>query len=161
MKTAQQWLDEYAQSHRNPVNRRLHFVCIPPIVFSVACALKAIPFGNAWINPASVVIVAALIYYWLLSWRLAFGVTAILALFYAGVLTIEAAVGSNLIWVALAIFVLGWIGQFAGHQIEGARPAFFKDLQFLLIGPLWEMAHLYRRLGLPIGDRTPPVSMRR
>jgi uncharacterized membrane protein YGL010W len=161
MRTAQAWLDEYAQSHLNPCNQLLHFACIPLIVFSVVCALKAIPFGTVWVNAASIVIVAALIYYWLLSWRLAFGATAILALFYAGVLAVEAAVGSSLIWVALAIFVLGWIGQFVGHQIEGVRPAFFKDMQFLLIGPLWEMAHLYRRFGLPIGDAAGPVSTRR
>ena len=37
----------------------------------------------------------------------------------------------------LAIFVVAWIGQFIGHALEGRRPSFFKDLQFLLIGPLW------------------------
>ena len=48
----------------------------------------------------------------------------------------------------LTIFVVAWIGQFVGHSIEGTRPSFFKDVQFLLIGPIWLMSHLYRRLGL-------------
>jgi uncharacterized membrane protein YGL010W len=48
----------------------------------------------------------------------------------------------------LTIFVVAWIGQFIGHSIEGTRPSFFKDVQFLLIGPIWLMSHLYRRLGL-------------
>src|SRR5207245_4619633 len=42
------------------------------------------------------------------------------------------------LWItSLGIFAVAWIGQFIGHAIEGKRPSFFKDLQFLLIGPLW------------------------
>jgi len=44
---------------------------------------------------------------------------------------------------------LAWIGQFVGHAVEGKRPSFFKDLQFLLIGPLWLLAAAYRRFSLP------------
>ena len=46
------------------------------------------------------------------------------------------------------VFVIAWILQFVGHAIEGKRPSFFKDLQFLLIGPAWLLAFLYRGLGL-------------
>jgi uncharacterized membrane protein YGL010W len=35
------------------------------------------------------------------------------------------------------VFGVAWIGQFIGHHIEGKKPSFFKDLFFLLIGPLW------------------------
>ncbi|MEJ1960555.1 MAG: Mpo1-like protein [Gammaproteobacteria bacterium] len=49
---------------------------------------------------------------------------------------------------SLAIFVTAWIGQFIGHALEGKQPSFFKDVQFLLIGPLWLVAALYRRLGI-------------
>ena len=35
------------------------------------------------------------------------------------------------------VFVVTWIGQFVGHKIEGKKPSFFEDLQFLLIGPAW------------------------
>jgi len=153
MKTVHDWLAEYGASHRNPVNRRLHFACIPPIVFSVLCALKAIPIGGEWLNAASVVALLALGYYWRLSPRLALGGAVAFALFYAGARSLGAAYGPNLVWIAAAIFVVGWIGQFVGHHVEGARPSFFKDLQFLLIGPLWELAHAYRALGWPIHGR--------
>ena len=43
----------------------------------------------------------------------------------------------NLLYASITIFVLAWIGQFYGHKIEGAKPSFLKDLEFLLIGPLW------------------------
>jgi uncharacterized membrane protein YGL010W len=150
-----QWLEEYSANHRNVVNQRFHFVCVPAIVFSLICALKAIPAGDAWVNPASLVMAAALAYYFRLSWRLALGLLAAFALMYWGALALETAAGGALIWVAVGIFVVAWVGQFIGHAIERARPSFFKDLQFLLIGPLWEMWHLYRALGLPSGAGQP------
>ena len=53
------------------------------------------------------------------------------------------------LWLTcLVIFVVAWIGQFVGHSIEGTRPSFFKDVQFLLIGPIWLVSHVYRRLGV-------------
>ena len=152
MRTVHDWLAEYGASHQNPTNRTLHFACIPAIVFSVFCALLAIPLGDRWWNAASVVALLALAYYWRLSWRLAVGVTVIFAGLYGGALSLRDAYGANLVWIAAGIFVVAWIGQFVGHHVEGARPSFFKDLQFLLIGPLWELAHAYRALGLPIDE---------
>jgi uncharacterized membrane protein YGL010W len=43
----------------------------------------------------------------------------------------------------MILFVIAWIGQFIGHAIEGKRPSFFKDVQFLMIGPLWLIADVY------------------
>ena len=39
--------------------------------------------------------------------------------------------------IGLALFVAGWILLFAGHRIEGNRPAFFQGLIYLLVGPIW------------------------
>lgn len=150
MKTARTWLDEYSTSHQNPANRKVHYICVPAIVLSLLCALKAVPVGNDWINPATIVMVAALAYYFTLSRRLAIGLTIALALFYAAALWLQNLTGDDFIWVAVEIFVIAWIGQFAGHYIEGARPSFFKDLQFLLIGPMWEMSHFYELLGIRV-----------
>jgi len=51
--------------------------------------------------------------------------------------------------VSLGIFALAWIGQFYGHKIEGKKPSFFKDLQFLLIGPAWLMHFVYKKMRIP------------
>ena len=53
----------------------------------------------------------------------------------------------TLLWAALAVLVTGWIAQFIGHRIEGRRPGFLSGPGYLLIGPLWVLAKLYRRLG--------------
>lgn len=158
MKTLKQWLDEYSVSHQNPVNKAFHWACIPLIVFSMWAALKAIPVGNALLNPATLVIALFLAYYARLSWQLALGMLGIFGLMYWGVLALEAALGARLIWAAAAIFVAAWVGQFIGHQVEGAKPSFFKDLQFLLIGPLWLLADVYRRLAIPMGPGALPAA---
>ena len=49
---------------------------------------------------------------------------------------------------SVAIFILAWIGQFIGHHLEGKKPSFFKDVQFLLIGPIWLLGFIFRAFGL-------------
>jgi uncharacterized membrane protein YGL010W len=39
--------------------------------------------------------------------------------------------------IGLALFVAGWILLFAGHRIEGNRPAFFQGVIYFLVGPIW------------------------
>ena len=51
----------------------------------------------------------------------------------------------NLLYTSIIIFVVAWIGQFYGHKIEGAKPSFLKDLEFLLIGPLWVIQKLGKK----------------
>ncbi|MCW3464630.1 Mpo1 family 2-hydroxy fatty acid dioxygenase [Chitinophaga nivalis] len=153
MKTIHQWLDEYGSSHRNHTNKLIHWICVPAIFFSIVGFLYAIVLP---INGLPVVLTAAhiallllIIYYARLSASLSGGMLII------GVLCLWCwhliSVAGLVIWqTALVIFVLAWIGQFIGHKIEGAKPSFFKDLQFLLIGPAWLMSFIYRKAGIPL-----------
>lgn len=151
MKPITQWLDEYSLSHLNPVNKTLHWICIPPIVLTVFGLLRALPLGNDVINAASIGAVLAFGYYLALSWRLALGTSLVLIVTYTLADYSFHQLGTvHHLEAMAAIFVLAWIGQFIGHQVEGAKPSFFKDLQFLLIGPLWLLAFIYRRLNLRI-----------
>ena len=153
MKGLTEWLGEYGQSHQDPTNKLLHWLCVPPIVLSVMGLLWSVPVpvaltqASPWLNWATLVALAALIYYLLLSPSLAVGIM----LAFVVLLSITQWL-AQLPWplwlTSLVIFVIAWIGQFVGHAIEGKRPSFFKDLQFLLIGPLWLVAAAYRRFSL-------------
>lgn len=153
MKTVRNWLNEYSVSHQNPTNKLIHWICVPVIVFTVYGLLRAIPVGNGSLNAATIGGLLALAYYALLSWRLALGIGLIFMPLYYVVDLSYSALGSWHVPAMVAIFVIAWIGQFIGHSIEGAKPSFFKDLQFLMIGPLWLLAFVYRRLDLAIDDR--------
>ena len=152
MRTVEDWLAEYGTSHEHPANKALHWVCVPLIVFAVLGFLWSVPVpaalaGVPLANWATLAALAALLYYALLSVRLALGMVVALAL-AAFALSRLAALAVPLWQSCLVIFVVAWIGQFIGHALEGRRPSFFKDLQFLLIGPLWLLGFVYRRLGL-------------
>jgi uncharacterized membrane protein YGL010W len=154
MRGVNDWLSEYGASHQNPTNKLLHWICVPPIVLSVLGFLWSVPVPAAlaalspWANWATLIALGAVIYYALLSPALAAGIV----LAFAGLLAITQWL-AGLPWplwaTSLVIFVTAWIGQFIGHAIEGKRPSFFKDVQFLLIGPLWLLAAAYRRLSVP------------
>jgi uncharacterized membrane protein YGL010W len=138
MRAIDQWFDEYGESHRNPINKVLHWICVPLITFSVLGILWAI---HPW---ASVIAVAgAMAFYVMLSWRIA----AVMLAFSVLMLLILASMNYVLV-PSIAIFVLAWIGQFIGHHLEGKKPSFFKDVQFLLIGPIWLIGALFRSFGL-------------
>jgi uncharacterized membrane protein YGL010W len=153
VKPIAQWLDEYSRSHLNPVNKTLHWICIPPIVFSLLGLLRAVPGGSDALNAASVAALLALAYYLVLSWRLALGAAAVLALLVWAADASFHQLGRMHLPAMAAVFALAWAGQFVGHRVEGAKPSFFKDLQFLLIGPLWLLAFVYRRLDVPLQAR--------
>ena len=153
MRTLQSWLDEYGESHRNPVNKAIHWVCVPLIMLSALGMLWSIPRppGFAMLgdngNWATFVVLLAVIYYAFLSLRIALGMLLVSVLMCA-LLHGLARLPWPLLWTSVAIFAGAWVGQFIGHKIEGKKPSFFKDLQFLLIGPAWLLAAGFRRIGL-------------
>ncbi len=156
MRSAAEWLDDYGISHRNPTNKLLHWICVPLIVWCVVGLLWCLPFPAAVhgaipaANWGSLGVLASLVYYAFLSLPLALGMLPVFLAMLWSIDQLQRAVAVPLWSICAALFVLAWIGQFIGHAVEGRRPSFFKDLQFLLIGPLWLLADAYRRLGIRI-----------
>lgn len=153
MRAIHRWLTEYGQSHTHPVNETIHWICVPTIVWTVVALLFCIPvpaqLGEFAVPGlfAYVAVAAALLYYLRLSPLLMLGMLVFASGCLALSATLHARLGGNLGWLALAVFVAAWIGQFIGHKVEGKKPSFLKDVFFLLIGPIWLLAHLYRKWG--------------
>jgi len=154
LKSPDAWFEEYAQSHQQPANKALHWVCVPLIVISLVGLLWSIPVPQAFmaISPAlnwgTAFIMAATVYYFILSISLAIGMLPFV-MFVVMVVAWMDRLDWPLWSLSGAIFVVAWAGQWVGHLIEGRRPSFFKDMQFLMIGPVWLLASIYRRLGIP------------
>ena len=153
MRPADDWFNDYGESHQNPTNKTIHWICVPLILLTVLGMLWAAPVPavmaslSSWLNWSTVVMVLALVYYFALSPSLGAGMSIVLALF-AYILHTLTAAGLPMMTASVSVFVLAWIGQFVGHQIEGKKPSFFKDIQFLMIGPIWLLGFIYRRLGV-------------
>jgi uncharacterized membrane protein YGL010W len=157
MRSIQHWFDAYAVSHQNSTNKMIHYLCVPAIFFSVVALLASIPHNylNSWaplglqpyLHFGTLLIALGLLFYIRLSYSIFIGIAAFSSLCLYGIkllmlLDIE-------LWMSsLSIFVFAWLGQFIGHKIEGAKPSFFQDLQFLMIGPAWILGFIYKKMGI-------------
>lgn len=129
MKSITEWFDEYSENHQNPTNKVIHWACVPAILFSI---LGILAHFSALLT--ALVIVLTLVFYTRLDLVLAVAMTALIAVMAWVIYFLPVGVGFY-----IGVFIIAWIGQFYGHKIEGKKPSFFKDLQFLLIGPVWCM----------------------
>jgi len=136
--TLQEWFARYSESHKNPTNKRIHFLCVPLIYYSIAGMLFPISVpGVPEANLTALLMLISLLFYLSLSSFLALLMGAFNAAIYFSLYHWAAWSPFPMVQSNLLIFVMAWIGQFIGHKIEGKKPSFFDDFKFLLIGPAW------------------------
>ena len=147
-------LSKYGVSHQNATNKLVHWFAVPAIMFSLFGLLYAIPFPverSLFANWAAVFLAFVLVYYLRLSLPMFIGFVLIGFLLLWGNDTVYQMVDDHpgkLAIVSLVIFVIAWIAQFIGHKIEGAKPSFLEDIQFLLVGPAWLMHFIFKKTGI-------------
>lgn len=159
MKTATQWFDEYGVSHQNHTNKLIHWICVPAIFFSILGLLSAIPHQHLdnlvspdlqpFVHYGTVVILVGMAFYFTMSWSIFIGMILISLGFLSVLAWLETSTTLHIGFLSLYVFILAWIGQFIGHKIEGAKPSFFKDVQFLLVGPAWLLGFVLKKLNIP------------
>ncbi|MCC8358564.1 Mpo1 family 2-hydroxy fatty acid dioxygenase [Salinimicrobium sediminilitoris] len=151
MRTLDQWFSEYAVSHQNKTNQLIHYICVPAIFFSIVGLLMSIPPGPLteifpmYIpfleNWAVVALILVLLFYMRLSVSMGIKILIFAGICIAGNYFISQV--ATLWLVSLIIFAVAWAGQFYGHKVEGKKPSFLKDIQFLLIGPAWVIKKVF------------------
>ena len=131
--------ERYGESHRHPTNKAIHWVCVPLITWSVIALFWSAAPAAAYVSlrPRSRSTAG-------LSLTIAVGMLAVAAVmvYPLTVSTTNDADGRH------RHVRRAWIGQFVGHRIEGKKPSFFDDVNFLLVGPAWLLGDVYRRVGL-------------
>lgn len=146
---------EYSKSHRNATNKFIHWLCVPLIFCSILGFISLIPsphFCISYLGCISIVSLVAVIlislYYLRLS--LLIGITMILIMLLAEhcIYLTNISLGKKSWILYLSVFVVTWIFQFIGHKIEGKKPSFLKDIQFLLIGPIWLLGFILKKTGI-------------
>lgn len=158
MRKIDQLLAEYGESHQNQTNKMVHWICVPAIMFSLIGLIWNIPSnllqgslnleGNAWVNFGTLFLAIASLYYLKLSFPLFLGMLFISAAFAWGNVVLHDFGSTTHLGASILIFAVAWVGQFIGHKIEGKKPSFLKDLQFLLIGPAWLLHFVYQKAGI-------------
>lgn len=151
MRRVELLFQEYAQSHQNGWNKLIHNLAVPLIYFVTFGLVYSIPTPEIMqkyaITFAHIAVIPVLYYYFLLSGPIGAGMTIMTMLVFWFISVLEAQ--HIVVWqFSLVLFVVMWVLQFIGHQIEGKRPSFFKDLQFLLVGPAWILGGWLRKLNI-------------
>ncbi|MFZ4712537.1 MAG: DUF962 domain-containing protein [Bacteriovoracaceae bacterium] len=153
MRTFQQWMKEYAVSHCHPTNQLIHKVCVPLIMLTVVGFFWAIPTPSffqivPYLNWSTIFVFGCLIFYLSLNFMMFLGMFIQTTIMFWICVKLEAM--GILLPFCITVFVLSWVAQFYGHKIEGKKPSFLQDLAFLLIGPLWVLRSLYKKMGMNI-----------
>lgn len=149
MKTIRDWLKEYRVSHQNKTNKLIHYLCVPAIFLSALGMVWTLPVpfdaDYIWLNWATLISVVVAAFYFRLSISVGIGMTLFIILCLTFIRWWTQNIEMGILTFSIGIFVIAWILQFVGHEIEGKKPSFFKDIQFLLIGPAWILCHIYRK----------------
>lgn len=135
--------EDYASYHRTSGNQATHLVGIPLIVVAVLGLLGRVTVGEGLTghelfraDGGTLLWLLGMIWYLKFDWRLAIPFGPVLLGFYCVGRTLPAA-------ALIVFFVLGWVIQYAGHSVfEKKAPAFYKNAQHLLIGPIWIFAKI-------------------
>lgn len=142
----------YGADHRNATNTLIHWICVPAILWSVIALCWLIPVPERIGRPglwAAVLMFVAFLWYYRQSRVIGLGMAvAFVALALITEALFRVLGGQGLMYLAIGVFVAAWIGQFIGHQIEGAKPSFFTDIFYLLVGPAWLLSKAMRRFGI-------------
>jgi uncharacterized membrane protein YGL010W len=155
-RTMSDWLSEYGESHQNATNKAIHWVCVPVIFWCIIGLLSLIPvpeflsevipaFNFAWL-----LVLFGLFFFARLSFSITIGMGLISGAFLLLAHQLNHAMPDYALSVYVILFAVAWIGQFYGHKVEGKKPSFLKDLQFLLIGPAWLLSFVFKRLNISI-----------
>ena len=154
MTAADDWLAAYRDDPADAGNKALHWVCVPLLVIGVVGLLWSLPVPASLsqsieaLNWGTLFLMAAVVYYFILSISLAFGILPFIVFVVLIVFWLDGF--ETPLWlISSDVLVLAWTGQFIAYRLEGKRPQFFKDLHYLMLGPLWLLAAIYRRLNIP------------
>jgi len=153
------YLDKYAETHQNPTNQFINWVCIPLVVFGLLGLVWAVPFPyikflgqyNGYFNWASFLIAGSMYFYYKLSPVLSYLMLLLLFSFTYGIMELDTLqkTGGPALWqVSLTILVIAWIGQFIGYKIEAKRPALSEEPKFLLIAPIWLLSFVLKKFNI-------------
>lgn len=154
MHETDKWLTDYGDDHQQLSFATIYWVAVLGLVFGTVGLLWSLPVPVQFeeISPAlnwgSTFLMAAMVYYFIISMPLAMGMLP----FVFGVAAIQIWLQESpwpLPRVASLLFAASLGGIYLGRLGNGGLKAVFRDIQAIMIAPAWLLSVLYRRLGIP------------
>lgn len=154
MSDTDHWLARYDENHQDMRNAPVYWIAVPLLVLGTVGLLWSLPVPDALtnisplLNWGTVFLMAAMVYYFIISVPLAIGMLP----FVFGILAIVGWLDVNgdvLPLAAAGLTVAAVCGLYAGHFAGRGMRGVGLDIQFMMIAPVWMLSLLYRRLGIP------------
>ena len=151
------WLERYGRNHQQLTWPFVYWAAVPMVVIGGVGVLWSLPVPAAFyeisplLNWGSAFLMAAVVYYFIISLPLAIGLLP----FVLGVAFVQmwlAQSGYAPMQAASGLLLAGTIGLWLGHRNTTGLSALrevIEDLQTIMIGPAWLLSLIYRRLRIP------------
>jgi hypothetical protein len=154
MAETDRWLIDYAENHVDIGFGGIYWVAVLTLVISTTGLLWSLPVPDEFsqispvLNWGSAFLMAAVVYYFIISMPLAIGMLP----FVFGVAAVQIWLVESpylLSQVSAFLFALSLAGLWLGQRGSGGFRAVIHDIQLMMIAPLWLLSVLYKRLGIP------------
>lgn len=143
----------YQQYHQNPINKFIHFLCIPIISFCIinflACLFvvlddKLTTIHQFWFRGDKITLAFYCCYYYLNYdiFVVAIMMTYLNCIIYLADMFRKK--NQNWFYHNCIMFFISWIFQFIGHYIEGRQPALVHGIsQSFLVAPMFVIQYIF------------------
>lgn len=154
MSETDSWLLRYEQNHSDLNNPWVYWAAVPMVVAGTVGLLWSLPVPvefheiSPLLNWGSAFLMAATIYYFIISLSIAIGMLPFLLGLAALQVWLTASIYPALA-VSTGLAVAGTVGLAMGRRGAGGVRAVIEDLQLMMIGPAWLLSVIYRRFGIP------------
>lgn len=154
MHETDKWLSDYGESHAGVSFGGVYWLAVLALVIGTVGMLWSLPVPQEFadispvLNWGSTFLMAAVVYYFIISMSLAIGMLP----FVFGIAALQIWLVQSphsLAHVAVSVSVLSLAGLYLGQRSNGGIRAVFRDIQLMMIAPVWLLSIVYRRFGIP------------
>jgi len=154
MPETDRWLSDYGSSHSDICYPAVYWIAVPVLVLGVVSLLWSLPVPEEFVaispvlNWGTTFLMVAVVYYFIISISLAIGMLP----FVLGITVLALWLESSaypIRWLAAGLILAGIAGLYSGQYANGGARAVLRDIQLLMIAPVWLLSNLYRKLGIP------------
>ena len=147
------WLEQFGDSHNDLEHPLVFWFAVPALVSGYVGLLWSLPIPGQFyeisplLNWGSAFLMAAAVYYFIISLPIAIGLLPFL-LAVAALQLWAAQSATSQLELSLTLSALGIAGLWFGHRHTLA--SLLKDILHVMIAPAWLLSLVYRRLGIPL-----------
>ena len=148
------WLSDFDANHRNIINASIYWPSTLLLLIGIVCLIACLPIPHEFIeispilNWGSLLLLVAIVYYCIISIPLAIGMLPFISIIFVLQVYLQNMTEYALI-ISILLTVTSVVGICTGHYKEERLKLVLKDIQLVIIAPLWLLSLTYRRLGIP------------